>query len=139
MRPAPPGPNQITFTPQISAPVRPPRPSKAPSTATYSITSSPSTGYLSRETSVRSTETVPGSNASGSPYHQYGAGSQQQHQHFGYVASPMDTLAELDGSDAFPSPRPISPPISEMAASTPVSTTRPSLPPSPYRPYRPDR
>lgn len=129
---APQGPNQVAYAAL---------PAKAPSsTITYSPGSSASStvGSVSREASLRSTATSSnsalGTRSGGSPaaqrplYHQYGS---SQTQFGGYAGSPMGTLAELDGSDVFPSP-----PISEMAGPTPVVTKRPSMW---FRPYRPER
>ncbi|CAN8098876.1 unnamed protein product [Discula destructiva] len=123
------GPNQIAYAPLANAPVGP-----SPSSTKGSPSSSDLTGFVSRDASVRSTATGNKTlgTRSGSPaaqrpqYYQLG-GSQQ----LGYGSEPMGVLAELDGSDAFPSP-----PISEMAGPTPLSTARPSIP---FRPYRPER
>lgn len=128
-------PNQITNTPPtITAPVRPSLPHGPSSFKTYSAGSSPSTGLLSRESSLKST--TASSNVlgirSGSPapaFQPYRGVSPQPHA--GYSSPSMAYVAELDGSEAFPSP-----PVSEMAADTPVSTQRPSMS---YRPYRPER
>lgn len=111
-------------------PLRPFLAAKSPS-MTYaqscSAGSSPSTDFISRESSVRSAASnnvlgiMPGSPAEA---------QRPPYQHHGYASPPLDTLAELDGVGAFPSPA-----ISELAGPTPT-TSRPSMP---FRPYRPSR
>lgn len=122
-------PNQIVYTPPLfGTPVGRSFPAKAPSSAaTYSAGSSPSTGFLSRDSSVRSTTTSNNNGLGIQSYQPYGSGAQQ----FGYSSPAMSTLAELQGSAAFPSP-----PVSEMAGPTPVSATRSSIA---FRGFRPDR
>lgn len=131
-------PSQITHNTLLSGgshePLRPSLAAKSPSTTharAYSAGSLPSTGCISRETSGRSAASnnvlgfTPGSpgEALRPQYSQYGS-------QYGYTSPPLDTLAELDGASALPSPA-----SSEMARPTPTTVR----PPMSFRPYRPSR
>lgn len=115
--------------PQWPSPV-----SKSP----FSAGSSPST--VSRETSLRSASSSNNNNNNDNNALGIMSGTSAEAQRpqyyqrygsqYGHASPPLDTLAELDGGGAFPSPA-----ISEMAAPTPT-TSRGSVPLQPYRPSR---